>query len=235
MERPEVPHVAPPREKGNVESFTLIYLNETNPDESTIKRLRNLVNFVKIFNDEDDCIAFLNTAAEEKILLLVSYSFHQTVLPRIEELQQIFMIYILSENEEQLDIPSGNLKIRGAYINFDDMYERISDDINKVTGDLVLYLNTSSSTTSISPNVFYYLLLTEIILDKTEAKDDMKELINFVRKEYQDNDEELKLIDEFENSYKKEEAIAWFCRHSFVSKVNKCIRLIHLVVFCVFV
>jgi hypothetical protein len=223
VERPDVARLIPPREKGNVESLTLIYLHNSDPDESTVKHLRSLVNFVKIFNDDNDCIAFINTVTSEKILLILSYSFHQSILPRIKELQQIFIIYILLENADQSDIPSGNLKIRGTFTDFDDMYKQISNDINKVTRDLVLYLTVSSNATSITSAVFYSLLLSEIILDTTEAKSDMKELINFSRQEYEGNDEELKMIDEFENFYKKSEAIAWFSRSCFIYKVNRMI------------
>jgi len=220
VERPDVARIVPPREKGNVENFTLVYLHDSYPDESIVKHLRSLVNFLKIFNDGDDCIAFINTIANEKILFILSHTFHESILPRIEELQQIFMIYILSENNDQLDIPAGNSKIRGAFTNIDDIYEQISDDIKKITRDLVVYFVGSSSATSLSASAVYFLLLIEIILDTTETKSDMKDLINFSREEYEGNDEELKIIDEFENNYQKNQAISWYSRSCFISKVN---------------
>jgi hypothetical protein len=220
VERPETSSESSPREKGNVENFILIYLNSSYPDESIIKNLRHLVNFLKIFNDIDDCIAFINTISHERIILILSKSFSESIIPRIEELQQIFTIYILSEDEDENYSPSKPTKIRGLYTSIDIVYEQIKDDINKVTRDLIIYLNSSTNAITLEPIFIYFQLIIEYILDKTEIKDNLKELIDFSRQEYDGNDEELKIIDEFEQTYKKNQAISWFSRSCFISKVN---------------
>jgi hypothetical protein len=200
--------------------FLLFYLHNLYPDESIIKHFRSLVNFLKIFNDGDDCIAFINNIENEKIILIISDSFYHSVIPRIEELQQILTIYILLENNNQLDLSSTNSKIQGIFNNINHIYEQISNYINKMTGHLIFYLNISSNSTSIETTVLYFLLLIEILLDKTENKSDLKEMIHFSREEYEGNDQELKMIDEFENKYEKNQAIYWFSRPCFISKVN---------------
>lgn len=220
-EQPKTVNEAPPREKGNVEYFILIYLHESKPEESVVKHLRSLVNFLKIFDDTDDCIAFINTISNEKILLILSSSFQKSIHPKIKELQQIYTIYILSEREnDDDDSPLKPAKVQGFYTDINDIYQPITNDINKISRDLVIYLNTSSNVVTMEQVVEYFLLLNEIILDKTDTKDDIKELTNFARQEYEGNDEELKIIDEFENTYQKNQAIYWFSRQCFISKVN---------------
>ncbi|CAF4421765.1 unnamed protein product, partial [Adineta steineri] len=45
------------RQIGNVEDFLLVYLDSSAPDHSLTIKLRGLINYLKIFDDADDCIA----------------------------------------------------------------------------------------------------------------------------------------------------------------------------------
>jgi hypothetical protein len=186
VERPEVSSGIPPREKGNVEHFILVYLNSSYPDESTTKHLRHLVNLLKFFNDIDDCVAFINSISHERILLILSSSYVNSILPRIEELQQIFKIYILSDDAEE---SSSSSKIQGTYSNINDIYKQISNDINKITRDLIIFLNSSPKAVTLQSVFIHFHLLIELILDKTGIKDNYKELIDFSRQHYDGNDE----------------------------------------------
>ena len=210
-----------PRQKGNVEYFTLVYLNSTYPDDSIVEHLRGLVNFLKIFDDTDDCIAFINSISNEKIIFIVSNIFSNSLLPRIEDLQQIFTVYILCENDQDKQNSfDEKSKVKGCYTNINEIYWQISIDINKVTRDLIAYMSISSNPDTLDPMFTYCQLITEIILDSDETDYAMKELINFVRQEYDGNQEELSIIDEFETDYREDRAIWWFSRQCFLSKVN---------------
>lgn len=209
----EVP--PPPREKGNVENFILIYLHPIYPNPSILTRLRGLINHVKIFDDSDDCLALINTITNERILLIIDQSLHENILSRIDELQQILAVYILTDTEQAIDHP----KVQGVYSTIEQISERISLDMKRISRDLIIYLNISSKGLSMDRTVIYYLLLTELLLDPNEMKTDLKELISFARQEYQDNEEELTRIQLFENDYQKNQAIYWFTRPCFLSKV----------------
>lgn len=211
-----------PREKGNVEYFILVYLNSTKPDGSVVKRLRGLVNFLKIFDDSDDCIAFINTISNEKVILILSDIFTNSILTRIEDLQQIFTIYIICDNDKNGSnlLLNPKSKIKGFSTNINEIYKQISIDINEITRDLIAYMNISSNSNTPDPMFIYSQLITEIILDSDETEYAMKELINFARQEYEDNQEELAIIDEFEHDYEKSRAIWWFTRQCFLSKVD---------------
>jgi len=97
----------------------------------------------------------------------------------------------------------------------------MSIDINVVTRDLIAYMNISSNSTIPDPMFIYSYLISEIILDNEETEYALKDLINFSRQEYDGNQEELLIIDEFENDYQKDRAIWWFTRQCFLSKVKK--------------
>ena len=213
----------PTRERGNVEYFTLIFLHSRYPHGSIMRYFRSLVNFLKVFNNVDDCIAFINSIFAEKVLLIVSSSFCNLILPRIEDLQQISTIYIVCENENDINLSFQQSKINGLYTDFDDIHEQLSKDINKMARELIIYTKLSSNAISLPPIFIYIQLLSEIILDQKEHRNNLAELIDFSRQEYDGNDEELKIIDEFETNYKKNQAIDWFTRRCFISKVNEMI------------
>ena len=223
VEHPEPSVGNAPRQRGNVEYFILVYLNSIYPDDSIIKQLRSLVNFLKIFDDIDDCMAFINSISNEKLILIISNSYSSSILPRIEDLQQIFTIYILSENEFDQDnslILNNKSKIKSLYNNLNDIVKQMSIDINIVTRDLIAYMNISSNSPTPDPMFTYSYLINEIILDSEETDYALKDLINFSRQEYDGNEQELIIIDEFENDYQKDRAIWWFTRQCFISKVK---------------
>ncbi|UJR20495.1 hypothetical protein I4U23_023623 [Adineta vaga] len=226
VERPEVSTNVTIREKGNVEYFTLVYLHSTYPDDGTIRRLRSLVNFLKIFNDIDDCVAFINSIVFEKIILILSNMFCESILSRIEELQQIYTIYVLHDTEGVIDFSSTQSKIQGFYTNINDIYNEMTINMNKISRDLITYFNASSNAVTLDSMFVYYHLLIEIILDKNETSNGFKELIDFAREEYEGNEIELTIIDEFENAYQSNKAIYWFTRKCFLSKmINKALRI----------
>jgi hypothetical protein len=221
VERPEATMGSAPRQRGNVEYFILVYLNSTYPHDLVIQRLRGLVNFSKIFDDVDDCVAFINSISNERVILILSTSFSNSILPRIDDLQQIFTIYILSENDDDEQILlKKQTKIKGLYTNINEIYRQISIDINVVTRDLIAYMNISPNSNTLDPTFLYSKLISEIVLDAEETESAMKELINFSRQEYDGNEEELNRIEEFENDYQKDRAIWWFTRQCFLSKVK---------------
>jgi hypothetical protein len=130
-------------------------------------------------------------------------------------------IYILCEDDQDKQIISNKQsKIKGFYTNINEIYQQISIDITEITRDLIAYMNISPNSTTLDPVFIYSQLISEIILDSEETEYAMKELINFSRQEYDGNQEELSIIDEFENDYDKNRAIWWFSRQCFLSKVN---------------
>ncbi len=130
-------------------------------------------------------------------------------------------IYILCEDDQDKQIISNKRsKIKGFYTNINEIYQQISIDITEITRDLIAYMNISPNSTTPDPVFIYCQLISEIILDSEETEYAMKELINFSRQEYDGNQEELSIIDEFENDYDKNRAIWWFSRQCFLSKVN---------------
>ncbi|CAF1371860.1 unnamed protein product [Adineta steineri] len=206
------------REKGNVEWFNLIYLHTLPPDPSIVQKIRRLINIVMIFNDTDDCIACINSLSNQRIVLILSDNFCDSLLPQIKNILNILSIYILSANPDK-SLTFSSTQIRGVYQSIDDIYEMISDDVNPIKSDLLLIRPVYASGSTLDTAFIFFHLLCDILLDRNETEHAFQELVHFARQEYEGNEYELAQIEEFEKSYKKTRAISWFSRKCFLLKM----------------
>ncbi len=193
------------------------------PDESNLIKFRGLVNSLKLFDDPDDCIAFINSISNEKVLLIVSDALGDPVVSRIQDLQQLFAIYVLCQTEEQADGWSSNQpKIRGINTDINEILNQIKHDIeNDEENLLTLTYSLPNANAKHEPAFVINQIVKEVLLDPDEMTDAKKELIDFARIEYENNQEQLEYIQQFENNYQKENVLEYFQKHQFLYKVNQ--------------
>jgi len=89
----------------NLESFALLWLdaqvdiNEANRQAQ--KQLRNIINYLKTFDDENDCQQYiLSVSPQDRVVLIVSGRLGQIIVPRLHQLRQIISIYIYCTNKQ---------------------------------------------------------------------------------------------------------------------------------------
>jgi tetratricopeptide (TPR) repeat protein len=72
----------------------------------------------------------------------------------------------------------------------------------------------------------WFQLFIEVLLRMHHKSTDRKELIDICKENYKGNQQEMKIIDEFEKNYKPEDAIWWYTREScFYRILNKALRV----------
>ncbi|CAF4994593.1 unnamed protein product, partial [Rotaria magnacalcarata] len=98
-------------------------------------------------------------------------------------------------------------RLGAGWKGLNDIYEQISEDMFTLEHDLLIYLNLSTNTAAIEEDYVYFQFLTELILDRNEISNGLQELIHFSRQEYNDNDEELIIINDFEKNHQSTKAI----------------------------
>jgi hypothetical protein len=197
-------------------------LDSSTPDISILEKFRGLINYLKIFDDADDCIAFINTISNEKVILIVSDALGDPVVSRIQDLQQLFAIYVLCQTEEQADGWSTNQpKIHGIYTDIHEILKQIKVDIEKDEENLLTFTHTLS-TTNMKEEPFFLInqIMKEILLDPDEMNEAKKELIDFCQNEYKDNTEQLTSIEQFQNEYRKENLLQFYQKQNFLYKVS---------------
>jgi len=74
----------------------------------------------------------------------------------------------------------------------------------------------------------YTQIFKEILLDMQHSEQAIKDLANFCRELYKNNDAETKIINEFESTYQSSEAIHWYARECFTyTMLNAALRTLN--------
>jgi len=86
----------------NLEQYTLIYVdsNHRNVQTNQIEQMRNVVDYVQTFDNNDNCLKFMQTIKNEHMLLIVS-DLNVNIIPIIHDMPLLKIIYIL--NNIQVD------------------------------------------------------------------------------------------------------------------------------------
>jgi hypothetical protein len=205
-----------------VENFVLVYLDSSAPSQSIERELRELVNYLEIFDDADNCLALINSISNEKVLLIVSDALGEPVVSRVRDLQQVMRIYVLCQTDEQAEEWSTDVvKLPLIYTDIDRIIEQIRLDVDEEEKiSLSISLISSRGNPKEEPSFLTQQLVKEILLDSDEMTEAREELIDFVRNEYQHNDEQLKGIDAFEQDYRRDNPLQFYQPRSFLFKVK---------------
>jgi len=88
---------------GNLETFSLIWLddnmNNNKEDENIEQNLRNIINHLIKFENEQACQQYIEERSEDdRLILIVNDLFGHTLVPRIHQLRQVYSIYIHYKN-----------------------------------------------------------------------------------------------------------------------------------------
>ena len=86
-------------------------------------------------------------------------------------------------------------------------------------------LDTGKSAASIDGNFIFYQLLIDSLLQSKLNVNDTDELIARLKKEYENNESQLRLINEFQTNYSFKKALWWYTRDSFLYRtLNAALR-----------
>jgi hypothetical protein len=216
------------------EDVTLIWVdrdaNESTDCLHTQNCLRAVVNDLKVFECERQCIDYLEWIAPEKtIFLLISGLLAESVLSRTHSIPQLDAVYIFClDHEKHAPLMNQYAKIRGIFMDKFKLFHHMAEDILK-------YNEKSFSThifaqkhehgietsmrdfvddNKISTNwvELFCFVLIHLPLDRKQAKQDM---LAQCRMYYHGNEAEQRRINEFAQQNSTENIIHWYTRDYF--------------------
>jgi tetratricopeptide (TPR) repeat protein len=228
-----------------VENFIVVWLESNirqmdSDAQNSMTRIRRIVNSIKIFTDSYQCIDYLTKVKDERVFLIISELFEQHVVPLITDLAQIASIYIFCDDKlKHKQCAQQCRKVKGIFDQIEHICDALKCDVRQFEKNLTpISIVPSSSTTDlneIDPSFIYSKLLKEIVLKSGSDKKDKKEFVDFCRVFYRNNNQELKIIDEFKRHYarisliwKRAHAtpVWWYSRKCFLyAMLNKALRI----------
>ena len=222
-------------EKQNLEDITVVWLGserDISKSMDTRMSVRNIINYMTVFTNIDECIDYITSIQTEKVFLIVSDAFCRPVIPFIWNATQIKGIYIYcldASNTYPNPIDDTYQKFRGSYSDKSCLISKLQEDASSFYSDIlpisIIGEKSIQDLNKESVSFMWFWLLLEILVRMPDTEIAKREMINECRMQYEYNGTEQDRIDTFENSYDPDKAIWWYTRDSFVYRLlNKALR-----------
>ncbi|UJR17090.1 hypothetical protein I4U23_003987 [Adineta vaga] len=198
------------RHQKSVENFCYIIESQISISTDEQQTLRGLINLGYTFDDinSQESIDFLKKITKEKIILILSKTSMENLSKPIREEPYLCGIYVIDATKT---ISSDSNFYRGAFHNIADLCKQLENDLPFLMYHLTSF-NSMPANQSGLRTLTYVQALKNILLQTDGTQDSKRDMINFCREEYAENDLQLRFIDEFEKNFQVHEAIQWYLR-----------------------
>ncbi|CAF1007421.1 unnamed protein product [Adineta steineri] len=220
----------------NKEDIQLIWLDENMNDsddylltQSMLTELNPAVQFYSYF---DRCFDLIKSIKDEQIFLIVSGAFAQRVLLQTHHHRSLVAIFIFCSNHQLYKpLMKEYNKIIGIFTKQHDLLISIQEKMNLVEKQTLIFSLFDQKQKSMkdlsqeSASFLLHQMLIYALKQMSQDEQSKKQMLDMCRDYYKNNKQELKKIEEFENTYTREKAIEWYTDECFLYKIlNKALR-----------
>jgi tetratricopeptide (TPR) repeat protein len=212
-----------------VENMILVWLDissekQTDANQKILNQFQHVINLVQTFTDIEKCYEFVYSIHNEKILFVVSGSWGPLILPRIDDFDQIYSVYIFCGNKaNHVKWIEPFKKIRGVHTQIKDLCNALRYDYNQydksLTAVSILPPSPISDLNQSNKQFLYLQMMKSILLEIQYDKKFRGELIEYSRKYYCTNVVQLNMIDTFDENYLVHSPIWWYTRKCFIYRM----------------
>ncbi|CAF3486667.1 unnamed protein product [Rotaria socialis] len=216
--------------KKSKESSNVDYLNRS-IDFST------LISHIHVFDDVDQCCEYLLSKDQaDKVLLIVSGSIGEKVLPCIHDITQIIGVYIFCNDVEKHREWAGTFsKVRDVFRCPKKLIERIQRDAQLLVHHIIptnIFSFQNLQQTSLQnvdqdqSTYMWFQLLIDVLNRLPLSHSSRGDLIDESMQYYSNNTIEKRKIAEFNEKYlSSNEAVQWYTRDCFLYRlINRAFR-----------
>ncbi|CAF0969566.1 unnamed protein product [Didymodactylos carnosus] len=209
----------------NIDEFTLVWLDDNIDKKSkddACKQFRSIINYLKIFDNLEECYNYILTVSNEKIFLIVSSKFALTIVQRIHRFEKIVYIYILCLNPllHEKWTKKYSSVIRGVYNDKQLLVGRLAEDFQNGEPFSYALMLLCKPMTVVSPSSVtatptneppkymdyswftWYQILIDVILNMDYMLREKQNMLNECKQYFNGNVKELQRIDEFDRNCK---------------------------------
>jgi len=214
------------RKDKNCEDITIVWLSK-NVNHEFIGSLRTINDYIQVFTDEQQALAYIEQIYDEKVLLIVE-ELSDDLCEVLKSFKQIDTIFIYTKTSEiKFDL------LNFVYcFNEEQLIERLTltcECLRKQTFIFSVYTREQNNdkrdfTGEIGSFLFFNLFKNALkfLPKNSESK---KLTIAKYRNYYLGNEKVLQEINDFNFNYKSNDALKWFQNNTFISRlINKALR-----------
>jgi len=222
-----------------MQNFLIVWL-DGNIDEmgnveydTSITKLREVVNTVNTFTDMNECVNFITNIKTKNIFIISSGTLGQKTVPTVHSMAQVNSIYIFCGNKTQHEQWAKQWpKIKGVFTEIKPICEALEKAVKECDQNTISMSFVATSNDAMNKNLdrldqsFVCIqILKEILLTINFDQEHMKEFIVYCREQFDGNMIELKNIDQLEKEYRQHTPIWWYTNHYFLySMINHALR-----------
>ncbi|CAF1516683.1 unnamed protein product, partial [Rotaria sp. Silwood1] len=207
-----------------IQNFLLVWL-DANFDESgsdfknSLQHLRKIVASITTFTDAQQCVNFLSEIKKEKVFMIVSGSLGRQIVPEIEALPQLEVIYVFCGNQSIHEQWAKKIsKVKGVYTKIEPICQELEIDRQRCDQAMIpISFNGRDAL------FMYTQLLKEALLEIED--DDVKSIKNLVEYCRLQNDVDEDEIKKVQREYRNHTSIWWYTAPYFMySMLNRGLR-----------
>ncbi|CAF3413348.1 unnamed protein product [Rotaria sp. Silwood1] len=214
-----------PKSTRIIENCIIIWLfdDPSNKFENEKKQLSRLIYGFQIFTNPDTCINYIRDIQDEKVFLIISVTYQS--VQYIHDLPQLEKVYIF----DSFSCDDRNCTLsNNTFHDINNLCKQLQYDIELCELDLIYFSVISNSMHDMKSSMtltkeqasFVFIQLTNEIIARLKFESVAKDVfIDFSRKHYTNNPEQLHLIEEFAKYYRPNLALGWLKRSCFISKI----------------
>jgi hypothetical protein len=206
-----------------LENCLIIWLCEETSTkfENGKEQLRKLIYGLKIYNNVAACISFINDIQDEKVFLIISDT--HRFIEQFHHLPQLEKIYIFNPSSRELN-DEKDVIIR----DIDSLYQQLQEDMKMCEIDYTLItivpvpsqeISFSSSLSKQEASFLFAQMIKEILYRLKFESGSKDVLIDFCRVHYINNEEQLRVINDFAKTYRPNKVLRWLTQPCFISKI----------------
>jgi tetratricopeptide (TPR) repeat protein len=191
---------------------------------NTISKLKAVIDPVKTFTDEGECVNFIKKMKEEKTFIVASGAFGETTVRIVHNMPQVCAIYIFCGNKTHHEQWAKNWPIvKGVFTDIKPICRALQLAVQRCNEDSIpvsfIAMNDDTPNKNLDqldPSFMYTKILTEILLTINYEPKHIKQFITYCREQFASNKTEMKNIDKFEKEYRPNTAIWWYTYEYFL-------------------
>ncbi|CAF1440015.1 unnamed protein product [Adineta ricciae] len=228
------------RERIFLQPVVLICINASFNDDQ-VEQLKLSVKEIHNITDLDESVDFITDLDYGKVFVVFEESTKDHVVSIFNEFELVEEIYIYCTNKTKYNHRMLNtcLKYKGVFIDFPSLcqqleratkdYVRDSLTVNLIsekrvsTVDNVERTDDDNEFNTQEASVMYHKLIMTTLMEMKE--DEPKDMIDFCRAQYADDQSALTAVQELEQDYQNHSPIWWYTREGFLYKLlNRSLR-----------
>ena len=215
----------------NIENIRLVYLNNSQVNAEIKSSLMKINPAAQFYTDARLCLDLIKSITNEQLFLIIS---SMDFCELFHSFQTILAIFVYDTDEEPKisdDERKKYPKIIDRYSNESDLFRSIEEKIQLIEKQTLVYSlfddkqKFSIDLTKESASFLWHQMLIPILKQIPQNPIVLEEMMNKCADYYRNNEDELEKMEFFRRNYSSEQAIQWYTKECFLSKVlNRALK-----------